>query len=60
MFSTVADKKPFKHPKQLCEIKRICSKKRSHMLAVQAVKRLDGFYKKNENAHNFKCDNVQT
>lgn len=30
------------------------------MLAVQAVKRLDGFYTKIQNAHNFKSDNVQT
>ena len=35
-------------------------KKRSHTLAVQAVKRLDGFYTKNQHAHNFKSDNVET
>ena len=61
MFSTVTDKKPFKHLKQLWEIQTDLfqkKKKRSHTLAVQAVKRLDGFYTKNQNAHNFKSDNV--
>lgn len=44
----------------LRDLNRLVPIKRSHMLAVQAVKRLDGFYTKNQNVHNFKSDNVQT
>lgn len=44
----------------LRDLNGLAPKKRSHMLAVQAVKRLDGFYTKIQNAYNFKSDNVQT
>ena len=44
----------------LRDLNRLVPIKRSHMLAVQTVKRLDGFYTKNQNVHNFKSDNVQT
>ena len=44
----------------LRDLNRIVPIKRSHMLAVQAVKRLDVFYTKHQNVHNFKSDNVQT